>query len=233
VEAPVLVKFAKSAYIGLCANLVCPIYNVFGTGILEMFLPHPTPQPPKGSYKKIRETLLFVMSAAHARGYVPTQYDLVKALFIADFHHMNRYGRPVTFDSHVAMEHGPVPTAAYNMLKPQFNWALIFGDNRAPFNMRASKRGPADVYEYFETFSKPDLNLLSKSDQEELESALSYVIEKGFFGVRDWTHDLEAYKSAWAERGDKRSTPMDTRLLLESGDKKEAEAIAFASHHLA
>lgn len=227
-----LVKVRARAYIRLCANLAWSVISICGTENPIMFIPKP-PSSPSASYRKIRESLLFVMSKAHGRGYVPTQYDLVKSLFIADYHHMNRYGRPVTFDTPVAMLRGPVPSAAYNMLKPSFNWATIFGEKAAPFKMRASTRGKAPVFEYFEVLSEPDLNLLSKSDQAQLESALSYVIEKGFFYVRDWTHELEAYKAAWAQRGDMGSNPMDIRLLLESGDEEEAEAIRFASHHLA
>ena len=46
-----------------------------------------------------------------------TQYDIVKSLFLADKAHLNRYGRPITFDNYFAMKDGPVPNLAYNLLK--------------------------------------------------------------------------------------------------------------------
>ena len=91
-----------------------------------MFLPD-TGMRLKPHYRKILESLIFLISEASKRGHRPTQYDLVKSIFIADLWHMNKHGRPITFDNHVAMEHGPVPSEAYDMLKARYNWKARFG----------------------------------------------------------------------------------------------------------
>ncbi|MEQ1715723.1 MAG: Panacea domain-containing protein, partial [Hyphomicrobium sp.] len=46
-----------------------------------------------------------------------TQYYIGKILFFADREHLLDYGRPITGDRYVAMEHGPVPSAIRDILK--------------------------------------------------------------------------------------------------------------------
>ena len=57
--------------------------------------------------QKILESVLFLIELAEKETYHPTQYELVKSIFIADFHHLKKYGRPITFDNYSAMELGP------------------------------------------------------------------------------------------------------------------------------
>jgi hypothetical protein len=197
-----------------------------------MLLPNPGMEL-KPHSRKILESLIFLISEAMARGYRPTQYDLVKSIFVADYHHMNKYGRPVTYDNHHAMTHGPVPTKAYDMLKPGYNWKTAYGLDAAPFSMRDYPAKGQTVREYYNPTREPDFRVLSKSDLQFLGDALEYVIKKGFAGTKDWTHELPAYKSAWARRGISDSVPMDLAALLEGDDKEGAEEIIFASKHLA
>ncbi len=46
-----------------------------------------------------------------------TQYYIGKILFFADRDHLLDFGRPITGDKYVAMEHGPVPSAIRDLLK--------------------------------------------------------------------------------------------------------------------
>src|SRR5579871_5139061 len=68
---------------------------------------------------RIVESVLFLVNEAHNQRFHLTQYDIVKSLFLADTIHLNRYGRPITYDNYVAMENGPVPSKAYNILKEE------------------------------------------------------------------------------------------------------------------
>jgi uncharacterized phage-associated protein len=47
----------------------------------------------------------------------PTFHSISKVLFHADKAHLSRYGRPISGDRYVAMKHGPVPSATYDILK--------------------------------------------------------------------------------------------------------------------
>lgn len=175
---------------------------------------------------KIVEAILFLIQEAHGRGNEPSQYDIVKALFEADTAHLNRVGRPVTFDNYYAMKNGPVASESYEMLKPSYNWASL-GFKEAPWSAR--QVGPqARVYT---VRREPNLRLLSRTDQAALSDALSMVIELGFAGMRDRTHKHPAWRAAWARRGDAQSVPMDPALLYDEPDEELAEDLAYVSAH--
>src|ERR1700733_613301 len=74
----------------------------------------------KPNYKKILEAILFLINESERRGLYVTEYDIDKAVFLADVKHLNEYGRPITFDNYVAMVHGPVPSATRDILQPTF-----------------------------------------------------------------------------------------------------------------
>ena len=66
---------------------------------------------------KVWEAILHVIREADRRNIRVTQFEILKTLFLADRAHLNRYGRPITFDEYVAMQDGPVPSLAYDVLK--------------------------------------------------------------------------------------------------------------------
>ena len=66
---------------------------------------------------KILDTICFVIAEARERSKSVDQYDIVKTIFLADKKHLNKYGRPITFDNYHAMKFGPVPSLTYNFLK--------------------------------------------------------------------------------------------------------------------
>ena len=47
----------------------------------------------------------------------PTFHSVSKVLYFADREHLSRYGSLLSGDSYVAMRHGPMPSAIYNLLK--------------------------------------------------------------------------------------------------------------------
>lgn len=47
----------------------------------------------------------------------PTFHSVSKVMYFADREHLSRYGSLLTSDSYVAMRHGPVPSAIYDLLK--------------------------------------------------------------------------------------------------------------------
>ena len=71
----------------------------------------------KPNLSRIIAALHHLMLIADQRRQRLSQYQLVKALFLADRSHLNQFGRPVTYDNYVAMEHGPVPSMSYRILR--------------------------------------------------------------------------------------------------------------------
>ena len=47
----------------------------------------------------------------------PTLHSVSKVVYFADKEHLSRYGSLLSGDNYVAMRHGPVPSAIYNLLK--------------------------------------------------------------------------------------------------------------------
>ncbi len=80
----------------------------------------------------------------------PTRMKIFKLLYFADKLHMSKYGRFVTGDFYVAMQHGPVPSRTYNLVKEiergQESTAISVPNNRDILPKR-----PAEMLEFSET----------------------------------------------------------------------------------
>ena len=182
--------------------------------------------------KKIIESILLLIEEASKAGFRLTQYDIVKSIFIADVFHLKKYGRPISFDNYAALPFGPVPSETYNMLKPGYDGTRHFGDEW-PFWDRVScpERG-GNSFEYLNPKRAANRRRLSQTDMNEIQDAFQFVRTEGFSGVKDWTHMLEAYTSAWKARGTKKSSPMDYHLLGEGLDAEVVSNLVHASHFM-
>jgi len=172
---------------------------------------------------KTLNSLLFLISEANRRERRLTQYDLVKTLFLADRAHLNKYGRPITFDRYVAMKDGPVASFAYDCLKPSFDWS-VFNLGAAPWHAEKDGR----KYWFSPSETKPNLRKISNSDQEHLVDALVSVMSLTFGQIRRLTHDDPAYVAAWRDNGG-RSFPMDVELLLDDPSEDAIEDLTYLS----
>lgn len=177
---------------------------------------------------KLLEAILYLIAKGEADGRPLTQYQIVKSLFLADTAHLNAYGRPITFDNYAALEFGPVPVEAYDMLKPGYPWGKWFGLPQEPWERHQVS---ARAFEYCRPAREANLRALSKSDIKALTAALERVRELGFGGVRDETHEHPAYVEAWDRRGGARSAPMTYAKLFDHPDEDLVADLAFASTH--
>lgn len=143
---------------------------------------------------KIPDVLLYVMSRESGM----SQYQIVKAIFIADVSHLNKYGRPVTFDNYVAMKHGPVPSFIYDLLKREENYQKHYGSS-PPWSMKVDEHNPK-IRRYL-PLRDPDLDLLSVSDMRMLDAAVDTARSMAFGDMRDFTHDHPAYEEARGRSG--------------------------------
>lgn len=142
---------------------------------------------------------------------------LCKLLFLADKHHLVRFGRPITGDRICAMKDGPVPSATLNML----NQILASPESANPLL--------ADAVSVNRTFSNPhfearEFNLgeyLSESDLEALNAIAQTYGGKTFSELRRITHDMPAYNKAWND-----DRPHDSpRMAFEDFFEEDDEAI--------
>ncbi len=180
---------------------------------------------------RIVEAILFIVAEACERKIAVTQYDIVKSLFLADRAHLNKYGRPITFDNYVAMEHGPVPSTAYNFLKEDARALRKYGDVLPWSRTKAPDLGKS-CFRYCAPKRAPNEDVLSPSDLDELRSALTIVKALGFAQIRRLTHEDQAYLDAWEGHDGRRQYPMSYALLFDESAEGKAEELAFISKHI-
>jgi hypothetical protein len=207
-------------------------YEAFRGSIMAVYASDPAAGLPKliPNYTRILEAILYVIECAERGGAPATQYEIAKTLFLADLRHLEGFGRPITFDNYTAMKDGPVPSASYNMLKPDFNWQSL-GEEGPLWVRRKAQRGGPRAFEYVRPARSANRNKLSETDLRELSSALSQVQKMGFHGTRDYTHRIPAYKEAWEARGSNDAKEMDLRALLPAFDQEMIENLEHASRH--
>lgn len=145
------------------------------------------------------ETILYLASRVHE----PTMHRIAKLLYFADKMHLEEYGRFICGDTYVAMDHGPVPSQVYDMLKA----ARDHGAYAEQFKVR---RGYV-----VEPQREADLEWLSESAVECLEAAIMRYDRMTFGEISDASHD-EAWQKA-EENG-----PIDLLDIVAMLDDAEA-----------
>lgn len=178
---------------------------------------------------KILESILLVIELSEKAKTPATQFEIAKTIFLADYRHLQTYGRPVTFDNFHAMKFGPVPSRTYDMLKPNFDWGAL-SLARAPWKVRSID---SNARAYVHPSRSANRRRLSESDIDEIERAFRDVKAMGFKQTSDETHKLEAYKQAWAARGTSLAKQMDLRLLLPEFDDEMIDDLVRASRFAA
>lgn len=187
----------------------------------------------KPNLRKIVAAISYVIALGELRKLDVTYYVVLKTLFVADRSHLNKYGRPVTFDNYSAMRAGPVPSMAYDILKeqePALRKLRSVGITTLPWTKTARERGIPDLYSHADTRHIDDV--LSPSDKDALQDALSTIAGLTFVQIKKLTHADPAYEEAWEDDSEKKSFAMSLGLFFDTPDFEEAEALEFQSKHL-
>ncbi len=133
-----------------------------------------------------------------------TVMALAKLLYFADKTSLENYGYSITGDTYFAMQHGPVPSAAYDMMKAARD---------------------SDVYGFHVQYEKhiiPDrdanFNKFSKADKECLDRVIAAYGNYPVWQLRELSHD-EAWEKAWANAGDSRSVRIAMEDIIATVDE--------------
>lgn len=181
--------------------------------------------------RRILESILLVLQLGRKRGVEITQYSILKILFLADRAHLNRYGRPVTFDNYIAMKHGPVASLTYDVLKHDQHALEKLGLNAPIWDRSPAPEKGQGAMAYSNARREPNLDVFSESDVEALTDAFGTVSTLTFQQIRKLTHEDPAYLEAWGNGG-KTSDRMSYGLLFDAPDFDEADRISFISRHI-
>jgi uncharacterized phage-associated protein len=137
----------------------------------------------------------------------PTFHSVNKLLYFADKTSLERYGRFISGDFYVALEHGPVPSNTYDLMK----YAPETGD--LGFLVEDGH--------HVKPIRQADTEQFSESDIEALDLAIEVYGMMPFWQKTEESHD-DAWGKAWEARGNAKSKPMaieDIAQLLKDGDK--------------
>lgn len=120
-----------------------------------------------------------------------TAFVLSKLLFFADKIHLERYGRPIIGDRYIAMEHGPVPSRVYDLVK--FEEFLDEDTLQSAMDAFEVARVP---YPSITAKRKPDEHVFSETDLECLTEALGTYGSLSMSRLRKISHSNPAYQAA-------------------------------------
>lgn len=120
-------------------------------------------------------------------------YTILKVMYHADKHHLENYGSFISGDSYIAMNYGPVPSFAYDILK-----AVKAGGSRAldveVFEEFKSAFEVKGRYSFVPTRGA-DSDFLSDAALESLNHSVGEFGHLPFLKLKDLSHDA-AYDAA-------------------------------------
>jgi hypothetical protein len=139
----------------------------------------------------------------------PTFHSISKVLFHADKAHISRYGRPISGDSYVAMRHGPVPSATYDIFK------ALRGDASWDLPKRAREAIRVVDGHTVQILSQADESVLSSSDLECLTESARVHGSKSFT-----QRTAESHGPAWNAADENDVIALESLLLeIDNGDE--------------
>ena len=136
---------------------------------------------------KALHALLFVVTHLPKPANV---YNVLKCLYYADREHLQEYGRQIYGETFYALEHGPVPSAAYEIIKyanGRANWDLQFPEALEMLDVN-------DIY--VSARGAPDTDLLSRSDMACLLEASRKYGTMPFSRLKKLSHKGKAFENA-------------------------------------
>jgi len=142
---------------------------------------------PKFDHRKALHALLFVVTHLPRPANL---YNVLKCLYYADRKHLQEYGRQIYGETFYALEHGPVPSAAYEIVKyvnGKAKWDLQFPE--------AFELLEVDDH-YLSARGAVDTDLLSRSDMACLLDAARKYGAMPFGRLKKLSHQGKAFANA-------------------------------------
>ncbi|HXW21049.1 MAG TPA: Panacea domain-containing protein [Roseiarcus sp.] len=179
---------------------------------------------------KIVELLLYL---AHVRPGAD-KYQAVKFFYLADREHLNRYGRPITFENYYALSYGPVASKALDLLEDDARVLKEAGIDRLPFETEVGKlpNGNDTVY-LRKPLRQVNYELFSKSDLNIFDDVVRKYRNASFDDLFKLTHKHYAYTKAWSTRKQGNRAEMFYEEMIDDEKKRAAlveELLPVASH---
>lgn len=150
---------------------------------------------------KALNALLYVTNRVQRKDF----HKIFKIIYFADRQHLADWGKPITGDTYIAMEAGPVPSRIYDMLK------IVRGDSYLPDVEGLGKYFAVDNWMYVKPLADADLNKLSRNEQEALDDSIAKYSGLSYDEIKEKSHDV-----AWRSTARDFSIKWDD-IALEAG----------------
>jgi uncharacterized phage-associated protein len=129
------------------------------------------------------------------------KYKVGKLLFLADKYHLVRYGRPILGDEYRALEWGPVPQRALDMLHALLDKSKHPRDPQHVSRLLKTLKIDRTLENpRFRAKAPGDLSCLSRSEIMALDRIVSIHGRKSFPELLNLTHAMPAYRKPWSAR---------------------------------
>jgi hypothetical protein len=145
-------------------------------------------------------------------------FHAAKCLFYADKWHLNEYGRPVTGDVYVAMDQGPVPSSAYDMVK--LNERRLDGEMLSRISEALQITGE---HRNLTPRRPANRRLFSRTDIRCIERAVREIAPMEVGELWDMAHAEPAYVAAFREGA--KPQPIDYADMIDLDCPDRAEVI--------
>ncbi len=144
---------------------------------------------------KTLNALLYVANRVQRKDF----HKIFKVIYFADRQHLADWGRPITGDTYIAMDAGPVPSRLYDMMK------IVRGDSYISDTEGLGQYFQVENWMYVRPLQDADLNKLSANEQEALSDAIAKYASLSYDEIKEKSHDV-----AW------RSTARDFAINWDS-----------------
>ena len=144
---------------------------------------------------KTLNALLYVANRVQRRDF----HKIFKIIYFADRQHLADWGRPITGDTYIAMEAGPVPSRLYDMMK------IVRGDSYLPDSEGLGQYFQVENWMYIAPLKDADPNKLTPNEHEILDATIAKYSSLSYDEINEKSHDI-----AW------RSTARDFSISWEN-----------------
>ena len=144
---------------------------------------------------KALNVLLYVTNRLQRKDF----HKIFKIVYFADRQHLAAWGRPITGDTYIAMEAGPVPSRMYDMLK------IVRGDSYLSDQEGLGRFFQVDSWMYVIPLQDADMNKLSTTEKEILDEMLDEYGRLSYDEIKEKSHDVawrstaRDYSISWDE----------------------------------
>lgn len=113
--------------------------------------------------KKTLNIILYVAERLKRRDF----HKIFKILYFSDRMFLNEYRMPITGDTYIAMEAGPVPSKTYDIFK------IVRGDSYISDNTGLGKYFCVSNWMFIQPLQKPDMNAIAPAEKKVIDAVIA------------------------------------------------------------